>query len=175
MGIEKPFQPVKLFCGVIYSQSSDYERMKWLLQDHFSPIDLEYPGIIFDSTDYYNLEMGSPLFRSFLSFEKLILPDNLPGIKLLTNKIENDTSVDEKRVINLDPGYLSAANVVIATTKNYYHRVPLAQGIYAHLEYVIVNKKITHLDWTYPDFKKAEYMDFFLKLRLIYKKNLKSL
>lgn len=175
MGKEKPFQPVKLFCGVIYRQQSDLERMKWVLQEHLSAIDLESPEIPFDCTDYYSQEMGSPLFRGFISFEKLITPEELPGIKLLTNHIEDEAASEGRRIVNLDPGYLSAANVIIATTKNYFHRVPLANGIYAHMEYVIVRKRVTPLEWTYPDFKTPPYIDFFTELRALYKDNLKKL
>ncbi|UCH96452.1 MAG: DUF4416 family protein, partial [Candidatus Aminicenantes bacterium] len=87
---------------------------------------------------------------------------------------EIETSINGNRVVNLDPGYLSEANVIIATTKNHYHRVPLSKGIYAHMEYVIKKKKLVPLEWTYPDFKSSQYMDFFEKLIHIYKGNLKG-
>jgi hypothetical protein len=119
--------------------------------------------------------MGSPLFKRFMSFKTLISPEELPGIKIFTNDMEIATSVKGNRVINLDPGYLSEANVILATTKNQYHRVPLSQGIYAHMEYVLMRKKIMTLDWTYPDFRTPQYMDFFERLYLLYRRNLKEI
>jgi hypothetical protein len=118
--------------------------------------------------------MGSPLLRRFISFQTLIDPQELPEIKMYTNLMENELSVSGNRTVNIDPGFLSEANIIIATTKNYFHRVPLQNGIYAHLEYVIRKKDIVPLEWTYPDFKKPEYLNFFSKLRQIYKQNLRN-
>ena len=174
MGKETSFKPVKLFSGVIYREHSEYERIKWVLEEHFSTIDLESPEIPFDCTDYYNEEMGSPLFRRFVAFKELIMPDQLPGIKLLTNRIEDEGAHDGKRSINLDPGYLGEANVILATTKNHYHRIPLKRGIYAHMEYVIYKKKLTPMEWTYPDYHKPEYIEFFTKLKARYREDLKT-
>lgn len=175
MGAEKEFHPVKLFSGVIYRDKDIYQAVKAKLAGIFSPVDLESEVFNFDFTTYYNEEMGTPLFRRFISFKALIPPEQLPDIKLLTNKIEIETAAAGKRTINLDPGYLSEANVIIATTKNYYHRVPLQKGIYAHMEYVIKGKKICPLEWTYPDFKSAGYLDFFQELRQLFKKEIKEM
>ena len=175
MGAEKEFHQVKLFSGFIYSDKDIYQAVKAKLAGIFSPVDLESEVFNFDFTTYYNEEMGTPLFRRFISFIALIPPEQLPDIKLLTNQIELETAAVGKRTVNLDPGYLSEANVIIATTKNYYHRVPLQKGIYAHMEYVIKGKKIWPLEWTYPDFKSAGYMDFFQELRQLYKKELREL
>lgn len=169
MGIEKEFNRVKLFSGIIYSNNPIYEETKKKLEVLFSPVDLEAGPFNFDFTTYYNREMGTPLFRRFISFEKLISPEELPDIKILTDKIEIETAINGNRLINLDPGYLSEANVIIATTKNHYHRVPLAKGIYAHIEYVIKKKKIVPLEWTYPDFRTPQYIDFFEQLNLLFK------
>ena len=171
MGTENPFAKVKLFCGVIYRENDRYEKTKEILTTLFSPPDAESGSIPFVLTDYYVSEMGIPLFRKFVSFCRLIAPEQLAEIKRITNRLERETSINGKRTVNLDPGFLSAANVIIATTKNHYHRIPLRDGIYAHLEYVIKNRQITFLEWTYPDFKTREYIDFFDQVRLLYKKN----
>ena len=175
MGVEKEFHQVKFFSGFIYRDKNIYQAVKAKLAGIFSPVDLESGVFNFDFTTYYNKEMGTPLFRRFISFKALIPPGQLPDIKLLTNKIEIETAVKGKRTINLDPGYLSEANVIIATTKNNYHRVPLQKGIYAHMEYVIKGKKICPLEWTYPDFKSTGYLDFFHELRQLYKKEMKEI
>ena len=174
MGVEKEFHLVKLFSGFIYRDKDIYQAVKAKLAGIFSPVDLESEVFDFDFTTYYNEEMGTPLFRRFVSFKALIAPGQLPDIKLLTNQIEIETAAAGNRTLNLDPGYLSEANVIIATTKNYYHRVPLQKGIYAHMEYVIKGKKICPLAWTYPDFKSSGYLDFFQELRQLYKKQVKQ-
>lgn len=174
-GKEKPFKKVKLFSGIIYKNKSDYHRARSILEKRFSLIDIESEDISFDQTTYYNEEMGSPLLRRFVSFRELIIPEDLPGIKIYTNKLEKRLSISGKRMVNIDPGFISEANIIIATTKNYFHRVPLQKGIFAHMEYVIKKKQITPLEWTYPDFKKPEYIGFFSQLKQLYKKNLKEL
>jgi hypothetical protein len=175
LGVEKEFEKVKLFTGFIYRKTGVYRDVIKQLQDIFSPIDLESETFDFDFTTYYNREMGTPLYKKFISFQELIEPVQLPEIKILTNKIEKETPESAGRVINIDPGYLSTANVILATTKNHYHRVPLQQGIYAHIEYVIKKKNtLTPLEWTYPDFRTPRYMDFFKELIILYKKNLKG-
>lgn len=174
MGIEGTFKKVKLFCGLIYRSESVFEEIRKKLETVFSAVDLEIGPLDFDFTTYYNDEMGMPLFRRFLSFGALIRPEELPGIKILTNVMEMESTVNGSRVINLDPGYLSEANVIIATTKNHFHRVPLSKGIYAHMEYIRKGKNLEHLEWTYPDFKSDPYMEFFNRMIPIYKQALKS-
>lgn len=175
MGVETEFLKVKLFSGFIYADTGIYREVRERLQDIFSPVDLESDEFNFDFTTYYNKEMGSPLFKRFISFSELVEPVRLPEIKLLTNRIENETAASGSRAINIDPGYLSVANVILATTKNHYHRIPLDKGIYAHMEYVIKKKNtLTPLEWTYPDFRTPHYMAFFEKLLLLFKQNLKG-
>jgi len=174
MGIQQEFKKVKLFCGLIYGSRDVYMDIVGKLQVVFSDVDVESQQFDFDFTTYYNAEMGSPLYRRFITFDRLITPDRLPDVKAITNRIEDVNAVDGKRVVNLDPGYLSDANVIIATTKNHYHRVPLAHGIYAHMEYVLKKKKLEPLEWTYPDFRSPQYMAFFEQLIPIYRQNLKD-
>lgn len=165
MADEKPFAPVKLFCGLIYAEEEAARRAQMVLAEAYSAIDLRSPVIPFTMTDYYNAEMGEPLYRLFVSFTGLIDPSGLAEVKLRTNRIEREFSLAGRRTVNLDPGYLSEANVVIATCKNYYHRVPMQHGIYAHIEYVFRGGGFSPLEWTYPDFQTPEYLEFFHRLR----------
>lgn len=169
MGIEKEFNLVKLFSGIIFRDESHLNKSIEILQKRFSTVDLESGTFPFDLTAYYEPEMGSPLFRKFIAFQRLTDPQLLPEVKLFSNRLEEQFSDQGRRHINIDPGYISEANVIIATTKNHYHRVPLRGGIYAHMEYTIQRKKVSPLDWTYPDFRKPEYMDFFNRLIVAYK------
>jgi hypothetical protein len=169
MGQISEFKKVKLFCGLIFSQSAAATQAKVLLGERFSAIDSQSPPIPVALTDYYQVEMGAPLYRQFISFEKLLAPETLPEIKIFTNSLEKQLAGDGNRTINLDPGYISDANVIIATSKNHYHRVPLQRGIYAHLEYILKNKQLSFLPWTYPDFQTEEYLAFFRQLYILFK------
>ena len=172
MGQKSIFKKVNLFTGLIFNNTVDIEPVVSLLKKEFSLTDIISDQFKFDFTDYYFMEMGKPLKRQFFSFSNLISPEELPGIKLRTNEIEEEFSISGRRMINLDPGYLSDANVIIATTKNYYQRIPLNNGIYAHMEYVIKGKNLNLLEWTYPDFRSEKYMNFFREVLLLYKKKI---
>jgi hypothetical protein len=171
MGNINPFKKVKLFCGLLAGQTADVEQAMVILGEHFSPIDSRSDLIPFSSTEYYREEMGQPLFRQFVSFQGLHAPEKLPEIKMFTNSLEEKTALAGKRTVNIDPGYMSDANVIIATSKNHYHRVPLQRGIYAHLEYVLKNKQLHFLPWTYPDFQGEAYLDFFRRLFILFKQD----
>ncbi len=168
------FKKVNLFSGIILNDRINIESVILKLRDRFSGIDIVSDIMDFDFTDYYFAEMGKPLKRIFISFDELIPPDGLPEIKIVTNEMEKEFSESGNRLVNLDPGYISDANVIIATTKNYYQRIPLSNGIYAHMEYVIKGKDFHFLEWTYPDFKSQGYLKFFSKLLSVYKKKSKN-
>lgn len=161
MSTRSDFKKVKYFCGLIFSQSQAASGALGMLQELLSAVDGRSAVMPFTATDYYRAEMGEPLFRQFVSFRELLTPEKLPEIKMRTMQLEEKLAVGGKRTVNLDPGYLSDANVIIATAKNHYHRVPLSNGIYAHIEYVLKDGRLNFLPWTYPDFQTGAYLDFF--------------
>jgi hypothetical protein len=122
--------------------------------------------------------MGGNLKRLFLSFSNLIRPERLSAIKVFTNDLEEKVRVEcgqSRRVLNVDPGYLTVSALVMATTKDFSHRIPLEYGIYAHLEFLFSKTGIRVLDWTYPDFRKEDYRQFFLSVRKLYMTRLKEM
>jgi hypothetical protein len=165
MSRRSEFKAVKYFCGLIYRQEREGGRAVRLLREIISDIDFRSDAVPFTLTDYYREEMGEPLFRRFVSFRQWLDPGQLPRIKIEAMALEERLAVAGKRMVNLDPGYISEANVIIATAKNHYHRVMLADGIYAHIEYVLKDGRIQFLPWTYPDFKTGAYLEFFDRLR----------
>ena len=171
MARPKQFSAVKLVCGLIFGRDDPRDDSKQRLEGSFGPIDLVSPCHVFDLTDYYEEEMGSGLRRMFLSFEHLVRPEDLAGIKLRTNALEEEVRLRfgaERRVVNLDPGYLTAASLIMATAKDFSHRIPLQNGIYAHLEFLFRKNGIRPLAWTYPDLTGDRYTEFFLASRRIY-------
>jgi hypothetical protein len=172
-----PFAPVKLVCGVICAADGLLHESERRLTALFGPVDLKSPAFPFDLTDYYEAQMGKELKRTFLSFSELIRPESLSGIKLLTNTLELDigeSSGRPGRIVNLDPGYITAAALIMATAKNFSHRVPLENGIYAHLEFLFSRAGIKALDWTYPDFRRRECQEFFREVRAVYLARIKN-
>jgi hypothetical protein len=173
----KPFKPVKLICGLISSEERFFEKAEIRLVELYGQVDNRSPLFDFDWTDYYEKQMGKNLKRKFLSFEELILPEELDKIKLKTNELEEEIKCEFKaslRVVNLDPGYITTSALIMATAKDFAHRVPLQQGIYAHLELLFSKKGVKVLEWTYPDFKTPGYQRLFREIREIYLKQLKT-
>ncbi len=169
MSEPRPFAPAKYVCGVMSSEPRFFDAAETGLVRLFGPVERRSARYDFDGTDYYAAEMGGgPLRREFLSFLDLGAPDRLAELKLATNGLETDlrrAAGDRFRVVNLDPGYLTAAALVMATAKNFAHRIPLGRGIYAHLELLFGREGVRTLDWTYPDMRRAECGDFFLAVR----------
>ncbi|MFB0532614.1 MAG: DUF4416 family protein, partial [Desulfatiglandales bacterium] len=108
---------------------------------------------------------GWPLCRRFISFSNLITPDSIVDIKLVTNTIENGHLVGRRRKINIDPGYISLERLVLASGKNYSHRIYLRKGIYADLTLVFHAGTFKPLAWTYPDYADEKIIGYFNVIR----------
>lgn len=165
---------VKLFCGIIYFDEEIKQKSFTALEKKLGKIDLTSDVITFDFSNYYNSEMGNILKRFWISFEKLISVDMLAEIKVFTNFIENSFALDGKRQINIDPGYISLANVILATTKNYSHRIYISSGIYAEVTMIYKRGGFVKLPWTYPDYLSKTATEFLLKVRSCLMKQLKE-
>lgn len=164
--------PVKLVLGMI-SQSRDFFlKAEKILEKKYGKIDFQSMVLAFKYTDYYQKEMGVDLLRKFISFKKLINPENLAEIKIFTNRLEDKFSVSSKRKINLDPGYITLGKLVLATTKNQQHRIYLKGGIFAEVTLRYKDKTYQSWEWTYFDYKSSEYIDIFDNIRKIYKAQL---
>ena len=109
--------------------------------------------------------MGDGLKKQFFSFEKPVMPDQLADIKNSTNEIESGYSVNGKRTVNLDPGYLEESKMILASTKNFSHRIYLKDGIWAELTLSYANGKFVTHPWTYPDYQTELAYDFLSKVR----------
>lgn len=171
MGITKKHKTVKLIVGMISNDSKLLLKTEAILQRRFGPIDFRTSLLDFAYTDYYEPEMGGNLKRQFVSFRRLINPEDLPKIKLYTNRLESKMSISRQkpsRRVNIDPGYLTEAKLVLATTKDHQHRVYLNRGIYAEVTLRFVDKTFLAWDWTYRDYQTKEYIDIFNEIRKIY-------
>jgi len=168
MGKTTKHNRVKLIGGFIFKEERLLNKVRGLLEAKFGDIDFESKALDFKYTDYYKKELGTDLKKVFVSFKRLIEPQSLPQIKILTNKIEKKFSIGLTRQINIDPGYLELSKLVLATTKDFKHRIFLDNGIYAEVTLYYGNKSFRPWEWTYPDYKSNEYIEIFNQIREIY-------
>jgi len=168
MGMPKRSHPVKLIIGFIFSEKETYPKVIKILQKRFGKIDYESPCLAFEYTGYYQNELGKGQIRIFISFKKLIKPEALAKIKLFTNRVENKFSSSGRRRINIDPGYLDPAKLVLASTKDYNHRIYLQRGIFAEITLTFQGGTFRPWEWSYPDYQTKEYAEIFNKIREIY-------
>ena len=129
----KECEPALLFVGMLYSDPAVLNHVQQTLEREFGGPLLVSPSSKWDYSLHYKDELGWPLLRQFVFFKNVIDPETLADIKVKTNEIEDSFSVNGKRQINLDPGYLTLAKIVLASTKNYAHRVYLRKGIYGEI------------------------------------------
>ena len=166
--------PVKFICSFIYQQEEIYQKTRLALCKKFGKIDFETDSLNFSFTHYYEKEMGSPLCRRFISFLKLKRPDELVYAKLFCMKIEKKFAKADKRAINIDPGYLNEAKLVLTTTKDYNHRIYVGRGIFEEVTLCYTNFGFKDFNTTYPDYRTPEYKKFFLTIRENYRKQIKK-
>ncbi len=166
--------PVKLIASIFSPQEPLIQEVISKLCLQYGPVDWVSPPMFFDRTRYYEREMGWPLHRRFVSFEQLIRPEDLVQIKLNTNEIERQYLEGENRQVNIDPGYIGLERLILATGKNYVHRVYLSHGIYADLTLIFKKGSFRPLEWTYKDYADPEMISMFNNLRKRYMDQLRQ-
>lgn len=164
----------KLFVGMISGFPEIFTEAAAILQTKFGAVDMESEIFPFDCTDYYRKEMGGNLKRKFSTFEPLVGQEQLSEIKIFTNSVEEKFAgkYGFARPVNLDPGLLLASKIILASCKDFSHRIYLARGVYAEVTLQFFKGGCKLLPWTYPDFRKEEYHSFFLEVRKRYLKQL---
>ena len=169
MGLVRTPEKVNLITGLIYNDKTVAAKALKDLIRVFGDIDLESPEIDFTYTRYYDAEFGKNLKRKFLGFKKTAGLDGIHKTKLVTNKLEDKYSISGKRRINIDPGYIELSKLVLFSTKDFSHRIYLANGIYAEITLLFKDGHFTALPWTYPDYKSEEYLRILESVRALYK------
>jgi len=160
--------PAKLVIGVFLKKRPLLKTVTEALREHFGPLDLVSRWFDFDFTRYYLPEFGEPLFRRMLCFKDHVAQQHLPTVKVTTNAIEARFSQEGFRQVNIDPGYLVRERFVLATGKNFTHRIYLDQGIYADITLVFQKGDFHALPWTYPDYIQPEMLAFLHRVRRKY-------
>ena len=113
--------------------------------------------------------MGPGLKKVFFAFERLIEPTEIVDIKLLTNRWEEEYAAShdhaEPRPLNLDPGYLTLGKLLLATTKDFAHRIYLSRGIHAEITLQYKHNRWRHHEYTFADYRREDYQRFFSECR----------
>ncbi len=163
-------RPVKLIVGILASEERCLTAAREGLASVLGTIDLVSDIWTFDQTDYYAAQIGPHILRQFVSVERLIDPGQLAAIKHQTNSLEKQLAATLgtpfPRPANLDPGTIEPSKLVLATTKNYAHRIYIGDRMYAEVTLVFDKGQWRPLPYTYPDYYRQEYFDFFCQVRL---------
>ncbi len=175
MGIAKKPAPAKLVVAMLAPREEWFDRAEAALAERFGPVDYRSASIPFDYTRYYAPELGDTILRRFAAFAPLIDPGTLADVKVWTNALEQAWAADGgTRRINLDPGYMTLAKLVLATTKDHSHRIYLAQGIYAEVTLTYRNRDWHPCPWTYPDYRSEAYRHILHDIRALLAQQLRT-
>ena len=177
MGAIYEFDKEKLIIGVIYNDKQVFDEAMSALTERFGEIEDECEEFSFSKefSSYYDGELGGEGIRRIYSFKELIDPARQAQIKTRTNQIEVQFSGDGRRLINLDPGFISHGRLLLATTKKTGFRIPLSDGIYTELTLFYARGSWQKLPWTYRDYQTKKVQDFLTKVRRKYLEERKRL
>lgn len=169
MGETSEFEPALLFLGLLYpaSEPGPAEEAWSRLSARWGAEGWRSPDIPFTWSPYYDEELGSPILRSLRCFREPMDPSGLAEAKVFTNRVEAELSRDGRRRVNLDPGLLFPSRLILATTKDRAHRIPLRDGIFAELTLLYEKGGWKPLPWTYPDYRTPEYAEALTRMREI--------
>ena len=68
----------------------------------------------------------------------------------------------------MDPGYMLPERFVLASGKNFSHRIYIGLGIYADLTLIYQKGSFHKLPWTYPDYAAEAMLKFLDQVRRKY-------
>ena len=165
----------KLFCALMCGKDRATEEVIKALTDEFGKIESASDIFDFNYTDYYTVEFGNNLQKSLIVFEETVEQEALADIKNKTNSVEQSHCSEEGgRIFNIDPGLILPSRLVLASTKDFSHRIYIGKGIYAEVTLMFTKKGVKYFEWTYPDYKSSNISDFLLSIRKKYIKDLRE-
>jgi hypothetical protein len=159
---------VKYFIGIISGNVDAIQDFVLQIPFPFNQIQKQSNTLDFNFTNYYKDELGSPLYKKFFLIADIYPEYELSNLKSICCQIEKKTSLGNKRIVNIDPGYINDGSVVLASTKYAPHRIYIGLSIYAEITLYWYKKGYESLPWTYPDFRTDCYKQFFLDSRKIF-------
>jgi len=169
MGEPTPHSPALLLIAAFSRHDAALDWARDRAVEAFGSIGLESPVFEFSQTDYYEPTMGPELKKVFFTFDRPFDPADMVDVKLQTNAWEQEYAEqaghDEPRPLNLDPGYLTLAKLVLASTKDHAHRIYLERGIYAEVTLYYRDRRWQVREWTFADYRREDYQQFFSQCR----------
>ncbi|MBP1688851.1 MAG: hypothetical protein H6Q33_4994 [Deltaproteobacteria bacterium] len=168
MGTAKPPAPVKLIAGLLAASDGLLDAARRALGDQFGTMDATSEVSAWTHSAYYRDEMGDAIRRQFVTFARLVAPDELVGLKQLSNRLEQAWCTAAGRQVNIDPGYLATDKLVLASTKDAAHRIYLGNGIYAEVTLHFCNGSFQPYAHSYRDYAAPEAIAFFNRARAQY-------
>jgi len=169
MALASPHGPVLLILAAFSRYPAAIEWAKQRAEAAWGPIALQSELFDHRETSYYEATMGADLKKTFFAFGSLVDPAGLVEWKEMSNQWEVDYQRLgkhlEPRPLNLDPGYLTEAKLILASTKDRDHRIYLGRGIYAENTLYFTRGAWQPRPWTYPDYQRADYHQFFEQCR----------
>ena len=165
MGIIKQPTKAALFAAIMYSDEKTAKKAVEMLVKKFGKLSFESEEYEFNATDFYEDEFGTDLKKRFILFEKKIDREQLAEIKIFSNKVEDKLAKNKKRTVNIDPGYITQANVVLASCKEFPHRIYVGKGIHAEVEMIFKKDRIEYPQYVYKDYQTELAKKFFLDAR----------
>jgi len=168
--------PAKFLCSVLSAELDTlFPELLAVLEQQFGPVEIAYPAMPFSHTQYYDKELGTPLVRRVLAFATLVPQEILRPAKQATNALElRLTRPDGRRRVNLDPGLLTMERLVLATGKNFTHRIYLGDGIFGDLTLVFQAGSWQTLPWTFPDYASPALLQLLTDIRRRYRRDLRE-
>jgi Domain of unknown function (DUF4416) len=162
-------KPVKLIIGILAANETALAAAVKAINKSFGVIDLKSDVWPFTQTDYYKDELGPNALRQFVSIENLIDPGKLAQIKHDTNSLEQQLADSLKlslpRPVNLDPGFIEPSKLILASTKNFSHRIYIGNKMFAEVTLMYEKGNWRQFEYTFPDYRQSCYHDFLSKVR----------
>ena len=162
-------RPVMLIAAVIsrFEEAFDWTRNE--TTSDWGKIEIESPRFDFVETGFYAETMGEDLKKQFFAYSQLIDPAKIAAAKVAANAWERKFAATSDwpvaRPLNIDPGYITEAKLVLATTKDRDHRIYLQQGIFAEVTLHYHDRQWRGDRWTYPDYQRTDFQEFFTQCR----------
>ena len=164
-----PPKPVKLICGILACDAPALDAARERLEAELGAADLVSEVWPFDLTAYYQQQAGPSILRQFAAFSDLIHPGRLAAIKHTTNRLEQELAAALNRPwprpVNFDPGFIEPSKLVLASTKNFAHRIYIGETMYAEVTMTYVRGTWETFPFTFPDFKNGRYNGFLSRVR----------
>jgi hypothetical protein len=171
-------KPVKLIIGILAANETALAAAVKAISESFGIIDLTSEVWPFTQTNYYKDELGPNALRQFVSIENLIDPGKLAQIKHDTNSLEQQLADSLKlplpRPVNLDPGFIEPSKLILASTKNFSHRIYIGNKMFAEVTLMYEKGSWRHFEFTFPDYRQSCYQDFLTKVRTRLMEQLKT-